>query len=203
MGCAMSLSSSRVLCPVNGPAQFLNNLWNGLSTPVGAWLAEWRAGWSGKPVSFTLGHSGFIATPQGHVLALPAGYNIYDTSDEGMLARLPAYEEGGPTSGILVHDGAWTSLTSGYNGPAASIPRGTPGFNLITRAHVEGQAAAIMRNQGLEEATLYINNSPCGGVQGCEYLLPRMLPEGSQLRVVSPGWGRTFAGWPDDLFVEP
>jgi len=30
-----------------------------------------------------------------------------------------------------------------------------------------------MRQQGLDEATLYINKVPCGGVQGCDYLLPR------------------------------
>ena len=123
---------------------------------------------------------------------------------EGMLARLPIYTRGGKTSGILVSGGDETSLSSGYGGPTASIPRGTPGFNLITRGHVEGQAAAIMRQQGLQEATLYINNpsGPCPGAQGCDYLLPRMLPEGSQLRVVAPGgFNQTYFGLQDDVFV--
>jgi hypothetical protein len=31
-------------------------------------------------------------------------------------------------------------------------------FNLITRTHVEGNAATIMRQQGLDEATLYSKN---------------------------------------------
>jgi RHS repeat-associated protein len=123
--------------------------------------------------------------------------------DEGLLARLPAYSEGGKTSGILVNDGAQTPLTSGYDGAASSIPRGTSGFSLLTRAHVEGQAAAIMRQQSMEEATLYVNNAPCLGVQGCDYLLPRMLPEDAQLRVVAPGFVRTYLGLPDDLVVEP
>lgn len=127
----------------------------------------------------------------------------YAASGEGMLGRLPEYVEGGKTSGILVSEGAETPLTSGYGGAASDIPRGTSGFNLITRAHVEGAAAAIMRQQSLEEATLYINNVPCGGVQGCDYLLPRMLPEGAQLRVVAPGFVRTYLGLPDDLAVEP
>ena len=120
-----------------------------------------------------------------------------------MLARLPVFKPGGQTSGIFVSGGNETPLVSGYGGPAANIPRGTPGFNPITRAHVEGQAAAIMRQQGLDEATLYINNPPCGGVQGCDYLLPRMLPEGSQLRIVAPGFEQTYFGLPDNLFVRP
>ncbi len=45
--------------------------------------------------------------------------------------------------------------------------------DLVVFRGVEGQAAAIMRQQGLDEATLYINKVPCGGVQGCDYLLPR------------------------------
>jgi RHS repeat-associated protein len=139
-----------------------------------------------------------------------AGIAARAAEDAGMLARLPV-NTGGKTSGILVSGGNETPLISGYSGPAAGIPRGTPGFNIITRAHVEGHAAAIMRQQELEEATLYINEAtlyinkvPCGGVQGCDYLLPRMLPEGSQLRVVGPeGFDQTYAGLPDDLFARP
>lgn len=120
-----------------------------------------------------------------------------------MLARLPL-NTGGRTSGLLIDRGNETSLISGYNGPAADIPQGTSGSNIITRAHVEGHAAAIMRQQQLDEATLYINKEPCGGVQGCDCLLPRMLPKGSQLRVVGPdGLDQTYLGLSDDLFARP
>src|SRR5436309_15225186 len=36
---------------------------------------------------------------------------------------------------------------SGYEGPAASMPQGTRGFDIITRSHAEGHAAALMRDQ--------------------------------------------------------
>jgi nucleic acid/nucleotide deaminase of polymorphic system toxin len=108
----------------------------------------------------------------------------YAATNDDMLGRLPPYA-GGKTSGIFDNGGNWTKVTSGYDGPASRIPTGTPGFNLITRAHAEGQAAAIMRDQAIEEATLYVNNAPCLGQQGCDSMLPRMLPEGSELRVVA------------------
>lgn len=79
------------------------------------------------------------------------------------------------------------------------MPKGTPGFNILTRTHVEGEAAAIMRQQGMNHADLYINRaSPCTIPQGCDALLPRMLPEGALLRVVGlNGFVKLFLGLPD------
>ena len=68
--------------------------------------------------------------------------------------------------------------------------------------HVEAHSAATMRALNLDEATLFINRVPCGPVQGwnlgCENMLPRMLPQGSRLRVIGPdGYDRLFIGLPD------
>lgn len=89
-------------------------------------------------------------------------------------------------------------LTSGYRGPSASMPRGTPGMNNRIKSHVEAHAAAVMRRDGLDEATLAINRTPCPGRTGCDAMLPRMLPPGAQLHVYGPdGVRKTYTGRPD------
>jgi len=66
------------------------------------------------------------------------------------------------------------------------------------KSHVEAHAAAIMRQEGLTEATLYINRVPCPGKTGCRAMLARMLPEGARLRVIGPGgFDEVFIGLPD------
>ena len=50
--------------------------------------------------------------------------------------------------------------------------------------HAEGHAAALMRQNGISEATLYINNpNICAP---CTKYLPEMLPAGSTLNIVLP-----------------
>jgi hypothetical protein len=107
--------------------------------------------------------------------------------------RLPPFK-GGKTAGEFhAPNGSVFELKSGWTGPAESIPRGTAGFDIVTRTHVEGHAAALMRQSGLMEGTLYINNPKI--CQSCEDLLPRMLPAASKLTVVLPdGSARTFTG---------
>jgi hypothetical protein len=84
-------------------------------------------------------------------------------------------------------------LKSGWSGPAEGVPRGTSGFDIVTRTHVEGHAAAIMRQTGLREATVYINNPAI--CTSCQKLLPRMLPSGGRLTVVLPdGSSQVFVG---------
>lgn len=56
-------------------------------------------------------------------------------------------------------------------------------MNIVTKSHVEAHAAAIMRNEGLTDATLWINRAPCGGATGCDAMLPRMVPDGSTLTI--------------------
>lgn len=95
----------------------------------------------------------------------------------------PPYE-GGKTSGIFRGGGVTVELQSGFDGPAAAIPKGSPGFDNYTLGHVEGHAAALMRRCELPEATLEINNpSICSS---CLRNLPGMLPPGSKLHIKLP-----------------
>lgn len=68
------------------------------------------------------------------------------------------------------------------------LPDDTPALGsnriLSIRNHVEAKAAAIMREQGIPDATLHINNVPCAeGMVNCNVLLPHMLPEGATLQI--------------------
>ncbi len=111
---------------------------------------------------------------------------------------LPAFT-GGRTSGVLVRpDGSQVPLVSGRSGgPALSLPKPRPGVNGNIVTHVEAHAAAVMRNEGLGDATLYINRVPCGGRNGCMVNLSRMVPSGSTLNiyVMPQGGAGPFEDW--------
>jgi hypothetical protein len=115
---------------------------------------------------------------------------------EGVAARLPAYS-GGKTQGILDTGSSQIDLISGYKGPSANLPLGTPGTNGNIKSHVEARRS-LDAAAGLSDATLYINRVPCAGLRGCDAMLPRMLPEGARLHVYgSNGFGHTYTGLPD------
>jgi RHS repeat-associated protein len=112
--------------------------------------------------------------------------------------NVPVYPGKGKAQGVLELGDQQTPLTSGYAGPSASMPRGTPGMNNRIKSHVEAHAAATMRQQGAKQGTLYINKTPCPGPTGCGQMLPRMLPGGAKLRVVAPnGFDQSYTGLPD------
>jgi hypothetical protein len=54
---------------------------------------------------------------------------------------------------------------------------------LSTAADVELKFAMKMRRQGIRRARIVLNNRPCPGELGCDELLPRFLPPGSELTV--------------------
>jgi hypothetical protein len=110
------------------------------------------------------------------------------------LSRLPARQSiHDPTTGILVAEGQEITLTSGRYGPAFQVPGGKgTGFDAYTRTHVEGHAAAWMRQNNVSNATLYINNPPC---PNCTRNLPKMLPSNSVLDILGPnGYFKRFFG---------
>ena len=114
-----------------------------------------------------------------------------------MVPDLPAYASG-KTSGVLVRsDGSQVPLRSGMDGPALDLPKPRPNMNGNIVSHVEAHAAAIMRSEGLPDATLWMNRMPCGGSNGCLLNLSRMVPTGSTLNVyVMPeGSAGSFADW--------
>lgn len=67
---------------------------------------------------------------------------------------------------------------------------------MTTRWHIEGHAAAIMRQHRLRESVLYINIPPCGSENQsewrCDANIAKLIPKGSTLRVwVARQNGRT------------
>jgi hypothetical protein len=114
---------------------------------------------------------------------------------------IPEYA-GGKTSGVLSRPGGGeTAILSGMEGPSRGTT-GIPGMHNRIKTHVEAYAAAIIRREGLTEATLYINRAPCPTNNprspGCFDNLPKMLPEGARLRVIGPdGFDHTLVGLPD------
>jgi hypothetical protein len=130
---------------------------------------------------------------------LPLGVPSSETQpilpfSEGLPPQLAPYVPGGKTSGILYSpEGPPVSLQSGYDGPSADMPAGSPGFDYRTTAHVEAQAAALMRQQGISDATLSINNPEI--CERCTRLLDRMLPIGATLNIILPdGTVKIFKG---------
>jgi hypothetical protein len=107
---------------------------------------------------------------------------------------LPTAKKGVKTYGVLVSRGSTESLVSGKGGPASRIAKGTPGFTGLTRTHVEGHAAAVMREEGIERAALFLNRPPCSVRPGCDANLERMLPPGAKLTVFFPGGKKVYTG---------
>jgi hypothetical protein len=103
---------------------------------------------------------------------------------EGEFPPLPRFKPLGPTTGFFQAPGYNTMLRSGFDGPAASLPKGIPGIDIKLMTHVEVHAAAIMRQEGIREAVLYINNPDI--CRGCTKYVAGVLPRSSVLYVVLP-----------------
>jgi hypothetical protein len=98
--------------------------------------------------------------------------------------QLAPYTDG-KTSGILrTQNLPPIELQSGYDGPALNMPEESSGFDGYTLSHVEGHAAALMRQLGIQEAWLEINNPEI--CDSCRELLKTMLPPGAILHVKLP-----------------
>lgn len=148
------------------------------------------------PLLLTRGAAGETAAMRGGA-RVSGATNVFDPP----IANLAA-NTGGKTSGMLHVEGAQPiALISGIKGPSQGVRgQGLPGFNGNQLTHVEGHAAAYMRQNNIRSAVLDINKEPCsaGSGGGCAGLLPRMLPQSSTLRVRGPdGYDKTFVGSPD------
>ena len=107
--------------------------------------------------------------------------------------RLPPVPNSSQTAivGVLLIPGERPiGIKSGqHGGPCGGthrggIPRGPgSGNNRFTLVHVEGHVAAVMHQRKIAWASLLIEMEPCGA---CDPAIPRMLPPGSRLEVVSP-----------------
>ena len=149
-----------------------------------------RIGGNGPPLEngALLGRMGAIA---GRYVFGPLGALISMTQPLNTGELIPPYS-GRKTEGILETAEGDYYLRSGWNGPTQSIPRSARGFDILTMTHVERHAAALMRQLGLSQGRVYINNPEV--CISCFNLLPRMLPDGATLEVVTPLGSQTFAG---------
>ena len=93
---------------------------------------------------------------------------------------LPKYD-GKTTEGVMVTpDGKQISFKSG-NSSTPSYPQ----YKAQSVSHVEGKAALYMRENGINEATVFHNN-PNGTCGFCDRQVPALLPKGAKLTVVPP-----------------
>jgi hypothetical protein len=115
----------------------------------------------------------------------------------------PLGTKGKKVTGVLDLGGKRVTkpIDSGYGGPAQQLPKPRRGMDGNLVSHVEANAVATMRQNGVKEATLYINKKPCsydlgGGRQGgCLNNLGRMLLPGEKLTVYGPnGYSQVFVG---------
>ncbi|WP_020387868.1 DddA-like double-stranded DNA deaminase toxin [Kribbella catacumbae] len=72
-----------------------------------------------------------------------------------------------------------------------------PYHRLAIESHVEVKFAMTMRERGLIDETIVINNIPCDIPYGCKRYLRDLLPPGARLTVVAPGFRHTFIGRED------
>ncbi|MDX2974435.1 DddA-like double-stranded DNA deaminase toxin [Kribbella solani] len=120
-----------------------------------------------------------------------------------IMRRLPQRGKGGPTTGLFIDEnGTAEEFVSGRgelqkNALDLCKERGWPVYDRIT--HTEIKFAMHMRDRGLKNARLYINNIPCSAkLYNCVTLLPQFLPPGAKLVIYGPdGYKRAFEGESD------
>ena len=113
--------------------------------------------------------------------------------------NVPPYTDP-PAMGVLSVDGVEVPLRSGEQGPGRwlydNLPHGEGSGMTRAWTHVEGHTAGIMRELNIKDADLYINKPPCGeGSAKCRFVLYKLLPEGSTLRIHFPGDDGTVQVW--------
>jgi hypothetical protein len=115
---------------------------------------------------------------------------------------LPEYN-GGRSTGVFVGEDFNRMITSGSDGgPGSGLIDILPDLSddaEIAALHLEGHSAAIMRENGLSEGTVFINffrpdrqPGPCGY---CTNGVPELLESGSRLWVVYPTSNGTGVGY--------
>jgi SCP1.201-like deaminase len=115
--------------------------------------------------------------------------------------NVPPYDDP-PAMGVLRVGDVEVPLRSGENGPGRwlidNLPGGPGSGRTFAWKHVEGHAAGLMNEYGVKDADLFINKVPCGdppGPANCRFVLHKLLPEGSTLRVHFPGDDGSVTVW--------
>ncbi|MGC4942443.1 DddA-like double-stranded DNA deaminase toxin [Kribbella sp. DT2] len=119
---------------------------------------------------------------------------------QDVIRRLPVREnDSGKTRGFWkAPDGEEKPLASGrgrYQQLADQHARRLGLRPMSNTSHVEIKFALFMRERGLRDETIYINNRPCEGEASCPEWIETFLPKGAELTVHWPGGGPwTFTG---------
>ncbi|MFK0244608.1 DddA-like double-stranded DNA deaminase toxin [Amycolatopsis azurea] len=117
--------------------------------------------------------------------------------DDALVERLRRELPPGPTPGVrgVKTQGQWfapgkdaTTITSGLDDRTGRVDEilresGCTMRPVTAAADVELKLAAEMRDSGITEASVVINNEPCTGKTSCDGLLGIVLPAGSKLTV--------------------
>jgi len=123
-----------------------------------------------------------------------------DPEAQEVIRRLPVREnDSGKTRGFWrAHDGTEKPLASGrgrYQELADEHARRLGLRPMSNTSHVEIKFALFMRERGLRDETIYINNRPCEGEASCPQWIENFLPKGAKLTIHWPGGGPwTFTG---------
>jgi hypothetical protein len=116
-----------------------------------------------------------------------------------LAAQVPPYG-GKKVTGVIDLGGerVISPQISGQGGPTSQLP--VPGAGSVLSSHVEMHAVSAMRQNGLHDATVYINKAPCSftsarGMNGCMAKLDDILRPGERVTVYyPPNQVRVFTG---------
>jgi hypothetical protein len=123
-----------------------------------------------------------------------------------LLGKLPTRAKDGKTRGFRVGgDVDMPELISGHDDYQQKAREfifdhklgPEPHHRLAIESHVEVKFAMMIRERGLTNETIVINNVPCDIPYGCKRYLSDILPPGARLTVVAPGFHDTFIGRED------
>ncbi|MFD8497696.1 DddA-like double-stranded DNA deaminase toxin [Amycolatopsis sp. NPDC059657] len=177
----------------------------GGAAEVGQLVAEVPAGLSAYAKSLTGGHDapGGGRSP-GQAAPSSAAQTKPEDPVEKARQELPppvAGRRGVKTVGTWFAPGeAGTAITSGRDDRTERVDEilkeaGCDRRPITAAADVELKLAAEMRDNGITDATVVINNIPCTGKTSCDGLLSIVLPEGSTMTVHGPdGFKKVYKG---------
>jgi hypothetical protein len=155
--------------------------------------------YEGSPMGTTPG--AFIpdaVDPSASILLAEANDSL-SASGSSVHPNVPEWVDGAPAQAILKVNGVEIPLRSGVTGPGEWLGQspGGPGSGLNAQipTHVEGQAAGLFYQYGLDYGELFVNKPPCATGAMCRYNLGRILPQGSVLDVSFPDPNGGVSTW--------
>ena len=131
------------------------------------------------------------------------GNDVLSPTGSRVHPHVPEYVPKGPTRGVFEAGGQTVPLRSQRDGPGEwfhqgdNFPGGKDSGRTFATTHVEGHAAAIMRQEGIMDADVFINRDtgPCASAGSCRFVLHKLIPEGSTMRVHFPDPAGGVSTW--------